>query len=164
MHEVAWAGPGGPELPPSTTHPPPSLSPCPAGVELTFHRAFDVVRDQDKALEDLMACGVRRVLTSGGRQTVMEGLGQLASLVAAAGSRLSIMPGEWVGRSCRGRVGGREELQEPGGEAGGWQRGTGCRACQVGGRGWVEKEGLVAVWEEVGAMDTMEESGCFALV
>lgn len=34
-------------------------------VDLTFHRAFDVARDQRRALEDLLACGVRRVLTSG---------------------------------------------------------------------------------------------------
>lgn len=67
-----------------------------AGVGLTFHRAFDVVRDQRKALEDLMACGVRRVLTSGGRQSVMEGLAQIAELVVAASGKLSVMPGGGV--------------------------------------------------------------------
>lgn len=34
-------------------------------MEMTFHRAFDMVRDQDEALEALIRCGCRRVLTSG---------------------------------------------------------------------------------------------------
>jgi hypothetical protein len=39
---------------------------CPAGLDLTFHRAFDQVKDQRQALDDLVACRVRRVLSSGG--------------------------------------------------------------------------------------------------
>ena len=37
-----------------------------AGLDLTFHRAFDLIKDQRKALDDLVACRVRRVLSSGG--------------------------------------------------------------------------------------------------
>lgn len=44
-----------------------ALAVCiPAGLELTFHRAFDLVKDQRAALNDLVACRVRRVLSSGG--------------------------------------------------------------------------------------------------
>ncbi|PRW44263.1 copper homeostasis [Chlorella sorokiniana] len=63
------------------------------GLDLTFHRAFDLVKDQRVALNDLVACRVRRVLSSGGQQTVMEGLSALAQLVAEGGSRISVMPG-----------------------------------------------------------------------
>ncbi|KAL4428335.1 hypothetical protein ABPG75_002424 [Micractinium tetrahymenae] len=66
------------------------------GLDLTFHRAFDLVKDQQKALDDLVACRVRRVLSSGGQQTVMEGLQQLAALVAQGSSRISVMPGGGV--------------------------------------------------------------------
>jgi copper homeostasis protein len=62
-------------------------------LDLTFHRAFDLVKDQRVALNDLVACRVRRVLSSGGQQTVMEGLSALAQLVAEGGSRISVMPG-----------------------------------------------------------------------
>lgn len=66
------------------------------GLDLTFHRAFDLVKDQRKVLDDLVACRVRRVLSSGGQQSVMEGLQQLAELVAQGGSRISVMPGGGV--------------------------------------------------------------------
>lgn len=53
-------------------------------LEVTFHRAFDMVRDPQRALEALIACGCRRVLTSGGRNTALEGIAQLRALVAQA--------------------------------------------------------------------------------
>ena len=40
------------------------------GMEVTFHRAFDMTRDCTEALEALVRTGCRRVLTSGGRNTV----------------------------------------------------------------------------------------------
>lgn len=49
-------------------------------LEVTFHRAFDMVRDPQRALEALIACGCRRVLTSGGRNTALEGIEQLRAL------------------------------------------------------------------------------------
>lgn len=58
---------------------------------VTFHRAFDFVRNQPSALPVLAGCGVRRVLTSGGRPTAAEGMDVLASLVEGAGSRLEVI-------------------------------------------------------------------------
>ena len=41
-------------------------------LDFTFHRAFDMVRSQQDALEALVSCGVRRVLTSGSAQTALQ--------------------------------------------------------------------------------------------
>ena len=40
---------------------------------VTCHRAFDMTRDLDEAIEALVRCGVDRVLTSGQRDTALEG-------------------------------------------------------------------------------------------
>ena len=60
-------------------------------LSVTFHRAFDVCRDLPKTLEALIACGVDRVLTSGGESTARQGSETLASLVRIAEGRISIM-------------------------------------------------------------------------
>ena len=63
------------------------------GMDITFHRAFDVSRDLMESLEKLVALGIRRVLTSGGRRSVPEGLDVITGLVRAAAGRISILPG-----------------------------------------------------------------------
>jgi copper homeostasis protein len=68
-------------------------------MEMTFHRAFDMVRDQDEALEALIRCGCRRVLTSGGRNTAPEGIDGIRSLVARSAGRIAIMAGSGVNPS-----------------------------------------------------------------
>jgi len=60
---------------------------------VTFHRAIDMTPDLDSALEDVIATGARRVLTSGGAAKVTEGLAEVASMVKTAGDRISVMPG-----------------------------------------------------------------------
>ena len=78
------------------------VQPCQALVaaagplDITFHRAFDMTRDLSEALEDVCALGIRRVLTSGGRQDVPAGADQIATLVGQAKGRVSIMPGGGV--------------------------------------------------------------------
>ena len=59
----------------------------------TFHRAFDVSRNQDLDLEILIQLGVQRVLTSGGAPTVPQGLTRLAELLKLANNRITILPG-----------------------------------------------------------------------
>jgi copper homeostasis protein len=62
-------------------------------LEVTFHKAFDQIRDPLEALDRLIDLGVSRVLTSGGRSTALEGVETLAALVERAQRRLIIMAG-----------------------------------------------------------------------
>ena len=57
------------------------------GMEVTFHRAFDMTRDPRQALEAVIRTGCRRVLTSGGRNTAQEGVGTLRALAAQAAGK-----------------------------------------------------------------------------
>ncbi len=66
----------------------------PLGV--TFHRAFDRAANPFEALEDIIAIGCERILTSGQRPTAMEGSVLLDQLVRLAADRLVIMPGSGV--------------------------------------------------------------------
>ncbi len=59
----------------------------------TFHRAFDICKDQEEALETLIACGFKRILTSGGENSVTAGLTKIQQLLKLAGNRIIIMPG-----------------------------------------------------------------------
>ncbi|MFC4526834.1 copper homeostasis protein CutC [Dyella halodurans] len=63
---------------------------------VTFHRAFDMARDLSRALEDVIALGAERVLTSGGARSAMEGGACIRTLIELAGDRLTIMPGAGV--------------------------------------------------------------------
>ncbi|MEM7575347.1 MAG: copper homeostasis protein CutC [Bacteroidota bacterium] len=62
-------------------------------LQLTFHRAFDVVKDPVASLESLIELGVDRVLTSGQAATVPEGLALIKSLVQQSAGRIGILPG-----------------------------------------------------------------------
>lgn len=66
----------------------------PLGV--TFHRAFDRVANPFEALEDVIACGCERILTSGLKPTATEGIDMIAQLVTQAKDRIIIMPGSGV--------------------------------------------------------------------
>lgn len=63
------------------------------GMHVTFHRAFDMCREPLKALEDIIALGCDRVLTSGQASTAQAGIPLLRQIVEAAAGRIKIMPG-----------------------------------------------------------------------
>ncbi|HEY6225006.1 MAG TPA: copper homeostasis protein CutC [Gemmatimonadales bacterium] len=60
---------------------------------VTFHRAFDFTKDPDVALDDLIAMGIDRVLTSGQAPSAAAGTGILARLVRRAAGRIAIAAG-----------------------------------------------------------------------
>lgn len=63
------------------------------GMHVTFHRAFDMCRNPRQALEEIIAMGCDRVLTSGQAATAEAGVELLKELVQKADGRISIMPG-----------------------------------------------------------------------
>lgn len=73
-----------------------SLMDAARGMDITFHRAFDVSRNPAASLETLVRLGIPRVLTSGGRPSVPEGLDAIAALVQQAAGRITILPGGGV--------------------------------------------------------------------
>jgi copper homeostasis protein len=66
------------------------------GMGQTLHRAFDLAPDLDRALEDAIALGLPRILTSGGAATAIEGATVLQRLIARAAGRIAIMPGSGI--------------------------------------------------------------------
>ncbi|MDX5351042.1 MAG: copper homeostasis protein CutC [Paracoccaceae bacterium] len=64
------------------------------GMDLTLHRCFDLVPDLDEALEQAVALGFRRVLTSGGGRTADPA--RIGALVARAAGRIVVMAGSGV--------------------------------------------------------------------
>ncbi len=73
-------------------------------LDMTFHRAFDMSRDLNEALEDIVELGIRRILSSGGAPDVPTGIPKLKELVQQAGDRMSIMPGGGVVAANVGNV------------------------------------------------------------
>ena len=65
-----------------------------APLPVTFHRAYDVcTADPFIALDQIIALGCTRLLTSGQAPNAWDGRGVLALLVRRAGRRLIVMPG-----------------------------------------------------------------------
>lgn len=60
-------------------------------LNVTCHRAFDMTRDAAGALEALIRCKVGRVLTSGQRDTALEGIDLLGRLVKQAAGRIIVL-------------------------------------------------------------------------
>ena len=89
-------------------------------LKVTFHRAFDMAADLPRALEEVIATGADRLLTSGGAATARDGADTIAALVTAARGRIVIMAGGGIragnARDILQRTGVRElhaGLEEP---------------------------------------------------
>lgn len=71
---------------------------------VNFHRAFDLTRDLDEALDALIACGVARVLTSGAAVRAQDAIPRLAGLVRRSGDRIIVMPGGGISAANAARI------------------------------------------------------------
>jgi copper homeostasis protein len=65
-------------------------------LQATFHRAFDMTRDLPQALQDIIALGFDRVLTSGGEQQVHDAIPAVRRLLEIASNRISLMIGSGI--------------------------------------------------------------------
>ena len=74
------------------------------GMQVTFHRAFDVCRDPLDALEQIIGLGCTRLLTSGQQPSAEQGIPLLQTLVKQANHRITIMPGAGVTPQNAGRI------------------------------------------------------------
>ena len=73
-------------------------------LSVTFHRAFDLVRDPFEALDTLMALGIDRVLTSGGASTALEGVETLGAVAWRAEGRTSVVASGGINERNVGRI------------------------------------------------------------
>lgn len=62
-------------------------------MSVTFHKAIDQARDPIEAIDDLVAIGIDRVLSSGRQPSALEGAEMLARMVERADGRLAVMAG-----------------------------------------------------------------------
>ena len=74
----------------------PEFSKIPVAMDLTLHRCLDLVPDIGAALDEAMALGFRRVLTSGGAVTALAGAARIEALVRQAAGRIAVMAGAGV--------------------------------------------------------------------
>jgi copper homeostasis protein len=65
-------------------------------MDVTFHRAFDVCIEPQQALEDIIACGCTRILSSGQEKNCVEGKSMLLKMVEWADDSITIMPGAGI--------------------------------------------------------------------
>jgi copper homeostasis protein len=62
----------------------------------TFHRAFDEINNQMEALDIIIECGFKTILTSGNANNAMDGLASLQAIALKANNKICIMPGGGV--------------------------------------------------------------------
>ena len=66
------------------------------GLDLTLHRAVDLCPDAEDVVEQAVALGFRRILTSGGALKAADGISRITAMFHAAMGRLIIMPGSGI--------------------------------------------------------------------
>lgn len=81
-------------------------------LSVTFHRAFDRCCGPFEALEEIIALGCDRILTSGQKESSYDGRFLLAELVRRAGGRIVVMPGGGIRPSNIGEIAALTEATE----------------------------------------------------
>ncbi|MDO4165649.1 MAG: copper homeostasis protein CutC [Bacteroides sp.] len=74
------------------------------GMSVTFHRAFDVCRNPQEALEEIISLGCQRVLTSGQQPTAEQGIPLLKELERQAAGRITLLAGCGVNEGNIARI------------------------------------------------------------
>lgn len=74
------------------------------GRNVTFHRAFDLCKNPEQAIETIISLGCNRILTSGQSSSAEAGIPALERYVRLAADRLTILPGGGVGSHNAARI------------------------------------------------------------
>ena len=64
-----------------------------SGIEITFHRAFDCLKDPKKNILKPSSLGVSRILTSGGSKSAIKGINNLIKWKLLSNNLIEIQPG-----------------------------------------------------------------------
>lgn len=65
-------------------------------MSVTFHRAFDICCDPVRGMDDVIATGADRLLTSGQKDKAPDGAELISRLIINAGSNIIVMPGAGI--------------------------------------------------------------------
>jgi copper homeostasis protein len=83
-----------------------------APLPVTFHRAIDEAAQYGEAVGEIIATGAKRILTSGGKATALQGADSIREAIAEAGERIVIVPGARINpdnvREVARRTGAKE--------------------------------------------------------
>ena len=76
-------------------------------MEITFHKAIDEISNPLDYIEDLVNIGIKRILTSGGKATALEGKDLINEMIKKSNGRLKIVV---AGRVTKGNLNGLSNL------------------------------------------------------
>lgn len=82
------------------------------GMSVTFHRAFDVCRNPQEALEQIIELGCDRILTSGAQSTAEAGIPLLKELQQQAAGRITLLAGCGVNENNIARIAAETGIHE----------------------------------------------------
>ncbi len=81
-------------------------------MQITYHRAFDMTRNCEEAIEALVRCGVDRVLTSGQHKSAVDGIDTLCRTIRAARGRIRVIACGGINRTNIAEVHQRTRADE----------------------------------------------------
>ncbi|WP_209368269.1 copper homeostasis protein CutC [Priestia megaterium] len=73
-------------------------------LSVTFHMAFDEIKDKYKAIDILSELGADRILTKGGKGSALQNLHMIRELITYANDRIIILPGGGIHEGDAERV------------------------------------------------------------
>ena len=82
------------------------------GMSVTFHRAFDVCRNPQEALEQIIELGCNRILTSGAQATAAQGIPLLKKLQQQADGRIILLAGCGVNENNIAHIATETDIRE----------------------------------------------------
>ena len=82
------------------------------GLSVTFHRAFDVCHNPQRALEQIIKLGCNRILTSGQQPTAELGIPLLEELQKQAAGRITLLAGCGVNENNIARIAAETGINE----------------------------------------------------